>query len=165
MNDERQPCDRHNVESQALGTDDEARFWAKVAKGDPADCWTWTAYTDRDGYGRFSLNGNPRRAHRVSVRLDGRDPTGKVVRHACDNPSCVNPAHLKVGTQRKNMRDRDRRDRGPRGARNGQAKLSKQEVLAIRKTTRPSRVVAQQYNVSPSQIRAIRSGGSWSHLH
>ena len=163
-NDTNSSCNASHQTSTPISDTDADRFWEKVRQVD-SDCWEWTAYTDRDGYGRFSLNGNPRRAHRVAARLDGRDPTGKVVRHACDNPSCVNPAHLKVGSQHENMRDRDRSDRGPCGARNGQAKLTKQEVLAIRKTTRPSRVVAPQYSVSPSQIRAIRSGGSWSHLH
>jgi hypothetical protein len=140
------------------------RFWDKVEKREPDECWEWTACTDRDGYGRFSVNGKKCRAHRVAVRIDGRNPTEKVVRHTCDNPSCVNPNHLKLGTQSQNIRDRDRRGRQAKGAQNGQSKLSPNEVLDIRNSTRPSRELAKKYDVSASQIRSIKRYGSWKHL-
>lgn len=147
-----------------ISAEDALRFWDKVDVQGHTDCWEWQAYTDRDGYGRFSLSGKKKRAHRVAVRLDGRDPSGKVVRHTCDNPSCVNPRHLKTGTQRENIRDRDQRHRQPRGTRNGQAKLTREDVLEIRKSTRPSRVLAAIYDVAPSTIRTIKTGGSWDHI-
>jgi hypothetical protein len=140
------------------------RFNEKVSAGDPDECWEWSAYTDRDGYGRFSLDGKKLRAHRVAIRITGRDPSGKVVRHTCDNPSCVNPRHLTLGTQADNMRDRDRRNRQPRGQRNGQAKLTPEEVREIRNSTRPSRELAKIYGVSYSQIRSIKAYRSWKHL-
>lgn len=140
------------------------RFWDKVRDGPSHSCWQWDAYTDRDGYGRFSIKGRKRRAHRVAVRLDGRDPSGKVVRHTCDNPNCVNPRHLQVGTQRENMKDMVRRDRQPRGAQNGQAKLTREAVLDIRESDQPSRVLAAEYGVSPSHIRMIKTGRAWGHL-
>jgi hypothetical protein len=153
-----------NNSELSISETDRDRFWDKAKRGDPDECWPWQAYTDRDGYGRFSLNGKKKRAHRVAVRLDRRDATGKVVRHTCDNPSCVNPDHLETGTQRENMRDRDRRKRQPRGARNGQAKLTREEVVEIRKSTRSSRVLAGIYGVAPSTIRMIKTGGSWDHI-
>lgn len=70
--------------------------------------------------------------------------------------------HLKVGTQAENGRDMVRRDRQRRGERNGQAKLTREDVLAIRASDRPSRALAEEYGVSPSHIRRIKTGGSWS---
>jgi hypothetical protein len=124
----------------------------------------WTAYTDRDGYGRFSLKGKKKRAHRVAARLDGRDPTGQVVRHTCDNPGCVNPDHLKIGTPKDNAGDMVRRGRSPRGARNGQSKLTRREVRRIRASRSPSGFLAGLFGVAASTIRTIRTGASWSHL-
>jgi len=140
------------------------RFWAKVRNNGPDECWTWTAYTDRDGYGRFSLNGRKERAHRIAVRLDGRNPDGKVVRHTCDNPECVNPAHLKLGSQRENIRDRDKRNRQPRGERNGRSRLSREDVKSIREDDRPAKELAKRFDTTSSNVREIRSGRSWRHV-
>ena len=142
---------------------DASRFWEKV-KQDDSYCWEWTAYTDRDGYGRFSLRGTKHRAHRIAVVLSGRDPAGKKVRHACDNPSCVNPDHLMLGSQRDNMDDMVRRDRQPRGSRNGQAKLTEEQADAIRVSSRSSPELAAEYGVSDSHVRMIKTGRAWTHL-
>jgi hypothetical protein len=82
------------------------RFWAKVEKRGPRECWPWTgARASKDGRGRFSVNGRNRLAPRVAWALtNGCDPVGCVC-HSCDNPSCVNPAHLWVGTVRDNNLD------------------------------------------------------------
>ena len=79
----------------------ESRFWSKVRKLGPGDCWPWLAATNEHGYGvmRPEGTGPTVKAHRVSALLDGRDPAGRVVLHSCDNPPCVNPAHLVVGDQ------------------------------------------------------------------
>jgi len=155
--------DTHHTDEPITNRDAE-RFWSKVDRNNPDDCWEWQAYSDRNGYGRFKLDGKARRAHRVAIRLDGRNPTGTVVRHTCDNPGCVNPHHLKRGTQRENVRDMVQRDRQPRGARNGQSKLTREQVMKIRESSRPSRMLADMYGVAPSTIRMVRTGGSWSHL-
>ena len=87
----------------------EARFWAKVQKTD--SCWLWTAAKNRFGYGRFMLNGKVVRAHRVAWTLaygqipEGAGFHGTCVLHLCDNPMCVNPSHLVLGTQGENCRD------------------------------------------------------------
>jgi len=150
---------------QAFTPEDHARFWEKVEITDLDDCWLWTASTDKDGYGQFKLNGRKLRAHQVAVLLDGRDPTGKVVRHLCHNPRCVNPNHLAVGTHRANSRDMVRLDRQPRGERNGQSQLSDEDVRKIRKSGETSRELAKQFGTSESNIRMIRTGRSWKHVH
>lgn len=80
-------------------------------------CWTWFKSKDQCGYGMIGIApGRCNRAHRVSYELHvGPIPAGMIVRHSCDNPPCVNPAHLSVGTDADNVRDRDSRGRGDGG--------------------------------------------------
>ena len=71
------------------------RFWDKVDRS--GDCWIWTAYRNRKGYGQFRIDGIVRRAHRVAYELEvGEIPEGMTIDHLCRNPSCVNPEHLEV---------------------------------------------------------------------
>lgn len=99
----------------------EIRFWEKVDKRGPSECWLWCGSLDRDGYGRQRVGNRPRLAHRVSYALAHGDvPDGAVVMHSCDTPACVNPAHLKAGTQQENIAQREARGRGVRP--NGKAK-------------------------------------------
>jgi hypothetical protein len=98
------------------------RFWAKVKKTET--CWTWTAYRDPQGYGTFSVGPRathaPHRAHRVAWELtNGQIPDGSLVLHRCDNPSCVNPKHLFLGTHQDNQRDKVAKGRQATGLRNG----------------------------------------------
>lgn len=126
----------------------EDRFWAKVDRRGADECWLWTASCSVDGYGRLSLGGTGRRgrarlgfAHRVAYALEhGSVPsttTTTRVLHTCDNPPCCNPAHLYLGTQEDNARDRSQRGRDGgsmrRGELNGSAKLTRAQVDEIRR--------------------------------
>jgi len=89
----------------------EERFWTKVDIKAINDCWLWKAFKDKDGYGRFNF-GKEISAHRISYILTfGPIPQGLYVLHNCDNPSCVNPYHLKLGTHIDNVKDMKDRNR------------------------------------------------------
>jgi hypothetical protein len=81
------------------------RFWSKVATKSTDECWLWTACLDDKGYGMFKLNGRMQKAHRVSWIFEHGDTGGLGVLHRCDNPICVNPSHLFLGTHSDNMKD------------------------------------------------------------
>lgn len=89
-----------------LSRRDIKRFWSKVLVLGDNGCWIWTGSKLR-GYGLFSLNGKTRQAHRISWMLaNGREPLPKMdICHTCDNPSCINPAHLWEGTRAQNIKD------------------------------------------------------------
>ena len=88
------------------------RFWAKVDRREPGECWEWQASCDDSGYGTFRHQGKMKKAHRLAWVFCGRGPIpdGLVVMHSCDNPPCCNPAHLSLGTVADN--NRDRHDKG-----------------------------------------------------
>ncbi len=137
--------------------DNEARFWRKVEKLD--GCWLWrgTIRIKNQGYGAFHVRvGVNKRyrmeyAHRYAFLLaHGRAPNGGL-RHCCDTPACVNPAHLTEGTQADNIRDRDTRGRTARGERNGNAKLSdaqRKAVFVLRTEGLTQKQIAQRFGVS-----------------
>lgn len=98
----------------------EERLWSNVKRGASDECWIWTGRVDAGGYGTIKDKGKPEGVHRVSYRLAYGDiPAGMVIRHACDNPSCVNPAHLTTGTVQQNMADRVARGRSLKGMAKG----------------------------------------------
>jgi hypothetical protein len=90
----------------------DQRFDAKVLRGVDASCWEWIGSRHSTGYGNFKAGPRLVRAHRYAYeRAFGPISEGLVVRHICDNPSCVNPAHLQLGTQAENIRDAFERGR------------------------------------------------------
>ncbi len=144
------------------------RFWAKVVKKGPDECWEWTAFRDRDGYGMFGLDGGARRANRVSWMLSkGPIKDGLQVLHRCiGNRACVNPRHLYLGTPADNCLDRHRQGRQANGNASGRAKLTEDDVRAIRKTYKrgktTQRALAAQYGVN--SVNAIVNNTAWKHV-
>jgi hypothetical protein len=143
------------------------RFLKFVPTTDPEQCWEWQSTRNLSGYGKFWLNGRTDLAHRVSYELhNGPIPAGLQVRHTCDNRSCVNPAHLLVGTGKENARDALDRGRYRRGVDNPRAKLTAAQVSEIRERWREGAEtqvsMARRFNVSKSAIQWVLNGRSWN---
>ena len=144
----------------------EERFWRHVQKLD--SCWEWRAAKSSTGYGQFYA-GKRYAAHRYAYELaNGPIPDGMVVMHSCDNRSCVNPAHLSIGTKLDNSRDMARKRRyripGYKGEQHGEAKLTDAAVEEILTTHTKGRDLATKYGVSESAISHVRCGKSWTHV-
>lgn len=150
----------------------EERFWKKVDKKSPDECWEWTASTNEKGYG---IIGRGRRgegtvkAHRLSYELaNGKIDDNMVICHSCDNPKCVNPNHLFLGTNGDNVADMVNKNRNVNGEQVGTSKLSEYQVIEIKNiysTGKYSyRQIAEMYNVSRSLIGYIVRGEKWAHL-
>ncbi len=104
-------------------------------------CWLWTRGRTADGYGKFKLSGSYLYAHRVSYEVHvGPIPESLFILHSCDTPACVNPAHLRPGTQKENMHDRDSRGRGPGGRTHCPKGHQYDEVNTYRPSNRNARV-------------------------
>ena len=128
-------------------------------------CWEWSGGRNDRNYGQVRFGGKMTRAHRLSYETYiGEIPSGMVVRHICDNPPCINPAHLETGTLADNNRDKAERGRATSGGRSWSAKLSESEVGQIlRQGGGSTRELAREFGVSPTTIRNIRNGVAWKH--
>ena len=152
----------------------EDRFWPKVDKS--GDCWIWTGGTTYLGYGEFRMPGrrSPARAHRIAWELaNGPIPEGAVVMHRCDNPPCVRPDHLELGSLSDNMQDMLSKGRGRkdettwRGSQQPKAKLTEADVVAIRMARASGeglRTIAGRYGVSENLISGIARRTRWAHV-
>lgn len=148
-----------------------ARYWSHVDVRGPDECWHWTAFLDPAGYGRFSVDGKKRAAHRfaLELRIERPVPDGVFACHTCDNPPCCNPAHIFEGTPGDNTRDMIAKGRSKGaagvGTRNSHCKLTEAEVLAIRATRgKTHRAIADDYGVSPATISMIMTRAHWGYL-
>ena len=158
--------------------DDAERFWSKVDKS--GECWEWTAgLRGMCGYGQFWVNKKTENSHRYSYALhhpltiDLLEGHREIcVCHRCDNPKCVNPAHLFLGSQGDNMRDRETKGRANRtiekGEKHPSSKLTETQVREIRNKYANGGISYQQlaleYGVSKAHIGYIISRKTWSHI-
>ena len=154
------------------------QFWGKVDKASPTTfyngtrCWEWIAAHGSDGYGSLKWNKKSERAHRVSwIVAHDEIPQGLFVLHRCDNPPCVNPAHLFLGTRRQNNADRASKGRSADGERSPKHKLTVEQVEEIRrryslhgknaKSGEGSYTLARIFGVSPQSIQDIVKRVTW----
>jgi hypothetical protein len=144
----------------------EQNFWKKVTKTD--SCWLWTASTQKDGYGHFHEGRVGVVAHRYSYELaKGSIPAGMKLLHTCDVRACVNPDHLKLGTQKDNVMDAVSKGRHCHGVTHGMAKYTAQqiyEVKALLGIGLPPKQVSQETGVKLPTVYDIRLGRAWGSI-
>lgn len=146
-----------------------ALFWSKVEKSD--GCWMWRGNISTGGYGAFRVGRGYRKAHRIAWYLaNGPIPEWADICHHCDNPGCVNPAHLFAGTTRDNIVDMERKGRArhPRGESGGRAKLTESDVKRIRGAEfhrhGDKARLAREFGISRAVVWSIRQRRIWRHV-
>lgn len=161
------------------------RFWEKVDRRGPDECWPWLAGCDKNGYGVFSIDHDHQRtAHAVAYELTSGAalPEDMYGCHSCDNPPCCNPRHVFPGTAADNAHDRDAKgrtargkatgaythpERAPRGSRHGRAKLTDADIPVIRRLCDDGWTqvaLAARYGVSQRVVSGIVRRVAWRHI-
>lgn len=150
------------------------RFWSNAHRGTVEECWPWRRHTNRRGYGMLAELGSHKTrrqvlAHRVAFELfyARKIPDGLLVLHACDNPGCVNPAHLFLGAHADNMRDAKTKGRVAWGSRVGTSKLTADIVRGIRglyEAGHRQKDIAGRYGIAQAYVSEIVTGKKWSRL-
>lgn len=145
-----------------------------IASAPDGGCWEWTRITNGDGYGQLRVAGRMVYAHRLAYELGiGPIPDGMHILHQCDNPRCINPAHLSIGTQSQNMKECSDRGRAkiPKpiklGEENGSSKLLEVDVRSIRRLLEQGHTqqsIADRFGVTQRTISNIKLGKKWGHL-
>lgn len=133
-------------------------------------CIIWTGPIVSGGYGAMSVNGDQQLAHRAAWEVSSGQaiPDGMVIRHSCDNPPCVNPEHLSLGSYADNSRDMVKRKRNKYGERVHTAVLKEEEVLKLRRLSDDGwsyNMLAEKFGISKSTVYAVVKRKSWKHLH
>lgn len=148
------------------------KFWMYVDVGPDDDCWNWQGKKYKNGYGCFTLFARGYLAHRVSLVLHlNRKINDSIVLHCCDNPSCVNPFHLREGTYHDNMQDMLSKGRGnpAYGSRGWQSFLTEEQASQIKWlsnfTPLGNQKIADLYNIpNVNTVSRIKTGARWPHV-
>jgi hypothetical protein len=140
-------------------------FFRRVDRS--GDCWEWVGAKDRQGYGKVQFGRSSHLAHRVSHAWRHGIPLEELntcVLHRCDNPCCVNPDHLFTGSRADNSNDAMMKGRVLRGEQATRAKLTEDDVRAIRASRESALALSRRYPVSDRMIGKIRNRESWTHV-
>lgn len=155
---------------------DQERLKSKTVVNDATGCWEWIASLNTNGYGQFRFRETNYPAHRAAwILFRGEIPADKTtaygtmqVLHRCDNPVCVNPDHLFLGTQTDNINDAVGKnrwgERGCPGESHGRAIVTVDDVRAIRASSESNGVLAKRYGISKSAVLHIKHRRSWKHI-
>lgn len=175
-------CKRHYKAATTIPhpkPDRSARFAARVNTSGPtmphmdSPCWEWTGSLSRRGYGRMGTGPSRISAHRLAWTLAHGDPGHLLVCHRCDNPKCVRIDHLFLGTDADNVRDCIAKGRrrvtpptppGFKGEAHPCARLTEEQVNAIRAATGTHKDIADRFGVSRQHVGSIRGGKKWTHI-
>jgi len=147
-----------------------ARFYARHIPEPNSGCWLWLGFLDKDGYGFIRYKGKNTRAHRYSyLAHKGEIPENNVVCHKCDNPSCVNPDHLFIGTKKDNTADMISKNRQGSwdyrlGGDSYNAKLTNEQAIEVYKSSKSYRELANLYGVGTSTIGRIKRKQTYSNV-
>lgn len=152
----------------------EESFWAHVTKTN--QCWIWNGTTQNMRYGVFWVRKKRILAHRYSLELVGDKPRrNQVVSHKCDNPLCVKPSHLFIGSQADNLHDMFQKGRGnqsglelgrgKKGEDSPMHRLTTEQVKEIKSSKDGVMIIAKRYNIAHSSISNIRNGKAWKHIN
>jgi len=149
------------------------RFWSKCAIEPDGGCWLWTRCTFSNGYGKYTFGGRTHYAHRLAYEMHhGVSPGQAFVCHRCDNPPCINPEHLWLGTARDNALDMHAKGRNRTTPRQGEAhhanKLEERDVIIMRLLAEwlgvPLCRIASMHGVSYMQAKRVVAREAWSHV-
>ena len=154
----------------------EGQLWSRVAVGAPDECWEWQGAVTQYGYGTMMVEKRRRGPHRQAwILTNGDIADGLFVCHSCDNRRCCNPAHLWLGTNDDNMRDRDEKGRGTPppanehliGEAHPNSKITERDVLKIRALVAGGATqteVASIFGLTQPNVSMIVHGVTWKHV-